>query len=94
MSAALGALDRVILSGLGVDLILGVIVLEFFVLTFRKGAPKGGKAVLDRLLALGPGALILLALRAALHGDGAAAVAAFLAASFPVHLADLSRRRL
>ena len=77
-------------NGTAVDLILGVIVLEFGWLIRQRGA----KAWLDILLALGPGALILLALRAALTGAGLAWIALALAASFPVHLADLSRRGL
>ncbi len=94
MSGLPAALDRFVRSGEAVDLILAVLVLELLVLTFRKGARRGGGAFLDRLLALGPGALILLALRAALQGQGLAAIAGFLAASFPVHLLDLARRRL
>lgn len=46
------------------------------------------------LLALLPGALMVLALRAALTGAGWPVVAFWLAASLPVHLADLHRRRL
>jgi hypothetical protein len=37
---------------------------------------------------------LLLALRAALTGAGAIWVAAFLTASFPIHLIDLARRRV
>ncbi|MEG3177861.1 hypothetical protein U1872_16595 [Sphingomonas sp. RB3P16] len=44
-------------------------------------------------LALLPGALILLALRAALTGMAWPWIATALAASFPAHLADLARRR-
>ncbi|MBV8971892.1 MAG: hypothetical protein JO290_06325 [Sphingomonadaceae bacterium] len=46
------------------------------------------------VLAFLPGVLILLALRAALTGAGWSVVAAWLAASFPAHLADLRRRGL
>ena len=46
------------------------------------------------VLAFLPGALILLAVRAALTGAGWPWVAAALAASFPAHLLDLRRRGL
>jgi hypothetical protein len=44
-------------------------------------------------LRLLPGALLLLALRAALTGQAWPWIALALAASFPAHLADLARRR-
>ncbi len=75
-------------QGTAVDLILGVMVLEFGWLIRQRGS----QAWLDILLALGPGALILLALRAALTGAGLPWIGLALAASFPVHLADLHRR--
>ena len=49
---------------------------------------------LDVGLALLPGALMLLATRAALTGAPWYHVSLWLAASFPAHLADLRRRRL
>ena len=86
MSAALAGFFR---SGHAVDFVLGVVVLEFVVLSVRRRGP-----VLNRVLALAPGACLLLALRAALTGAGWPWVALALAASFPFHLADLFRRRL
>jgi hypothetical protein len=77
-------------NGTAVDLILGVLVVEFVWLVRQRGA----RAWLDILLALGPGAMILLALRAALTGAGLPWIGLSLAASFPVHLADLHRRGL
>ncbi|WP_242138624.1 MULTISPECIES: hypothetical protein [unclassified Sphingomonas] len=47
----------------------------------------------DAALRLLPGAIMLLALRAALLGLAWPWIALALAASFPVHLADLGRRR-
>ncbi|MDO6416238.1 hypothetical protein Q4F19_17765 [Sphingomonas sp. BIUV-7] len=47
----------------------------------------------DALLRLVPGALMLLALRAALTGLDWRWIALSLVASFPVHLADLARQR-
>ena len=81
-------------SGRAVDAILLVIAAEFLVLTAaaRRRGRRG--AWLDLSLALLPGAFLLLALRAALTGAPWPWVAAPLAASFPVHLADLARRRL
>lgn len=61
--------------------------LESVVLTRGRGW-RGGDAAL-RLL---PGALMLLALRAALTGAGWPWIALALAASFPAHLADIARR--
>jgi len=46
------------------------------------------------VLALLPGALLLIALRAALTGAGWAWVALFVTLSLPAHLADMRRRRL
>ncbi len=74
-------------SGRAVDLVLAVIALEFGVLLWRRRRP-GAVA-----LALGPGVCLLLALRCALTGAGWAWVAFWLAASFPIHLADLARRK-
>ncbi len=76
-------------SGHAVDVVLLVVALEFGVLSVRRRGP-----LLDRVLVLAPGACLLLALRAALTGAGWPWVALALAASFPVHLADLIRRRL
>ena len=62
-------------------------LVEWVVLTRARGW-RGGDAAL-RLL---PGAMMLLALRAALTGMAWPWIALALAASFPVHLADLARR--
>jgi hypothetical protein len=76
--------------GHAADLALLALAVEFIVLTRLRGRAR----LLDRALALLPGACLLLALRAALTGAPWPWVAAFLAASFPFHLADLTRRRL
>lgn len=73
-------------SGHAADLILAVLAAEFVWLVVR-----GGKA-LDVALALGPAVLIILALRGALTGAQWPLIALPLAASFPVHIADLRRR--
>ena len=51
-----------------------------------------GWSISAALLRLGPGALLLLALRAALTGLDWPWIALPLLLSFPVHLADLIRR--
>jgi hypothetical protein len=87
-------LPALISSGRAVDLILGIMVLEFAVLSWRRKAAGRPAAPLDLLFMLAPGALILLALRASVTGAGWPWIAACLAASLPMHLADISRRRL
>jgi hypothetical protein len=75
-------------NGLAVDIVLAVLLVEAVIL-LRRGAPAR-----PLLLALLPGALILLALRAALGGWGWPLIALFLTLSLPVHLADLAQRGL
>lgn len=70
------------------DVVLLVMAGELGWLTRRRGWRFA-----DAALRLLPGALMLLALRAALTGAGWPWVAAALALSFPAHLADLARQR-
>lgn len=65
-----------------------VLLFEAVWLTMARKRP-----MLDVALALLPGALILLAVRAALTGSGWPMVALWLALSLPAHAADLARRR-
>ncbi|CAN5117244.1 hypothetical protein BH09PSE2_BH09PSE2_25650 [soil metagenome] len=81
-------------SGHAVDLVLLVILAEFAFLNLRRSSGLRTATWLDRALALAPGALILLALRAALTGAPWPWIAGLLAASFPIHLWDVARRRL
>lgn len=74
-------------SGHAVDIVLAVIFVELIWLIAR-GADAAGI-----ILRLGPGALMLLALRAALTGLDWRWIAVPLLLSFPVHLADLARTR-
>lgn len=71
-------------SGRAVDIVLLVLVLEGLWLVVRRRT--------DVLPALIPGALILLAVRAALTGSAWWVVAGWLALSLPAHLYDLRRR--
>lgn len=85
-------MQEFVLSGRAVDLVLLVIAIEFIVLvTLARGRRK--RAAVDWFFALMPGAMLLLALRAALVGAGWPWVALLIAASFPFHLIDLMRRR-
>ncbi|AJP74757.1 hypothetical protein TS85_23045 [Sphingomonas hengshuiensis] len=54
---------------------------------------RGGWSIADAALRLAPGALMLVALRAALTGMEWQWVSLPLLLSFPVHLADLARAR-
>ncbi len=74
-------------SGHAVDIVLAVIGVELIWLIAKRGAP------IDAMLRLGPGVLMLLALRAALTGLDWWWIALPLLVSFPVHLADLARTR-
>lgn len=80
-------------SGRVVDTILLIIALEAAWLLWRARGRRSS-VVLDTLFALGPGACLLLALRAALTGADWPWIALALAASFPLHLLDLRRRRI
>ena len=73
-------------SGHAVDIVLAVIVTEFVWLVAR-----GGWRAHAAVLRLGPGALMLVAVRGALTGVGWPWIALALALSFPLHLADLAR---
>lgn len=79
-------------SGHAVDLILAVLFIEAVALMTLGWRGRRWSA-LDLLLALGPGACLLLAVRGALTGADWPLVALALAASFPLHLADVMRRR-
>lgn len=82
----MAALDGLLASGRAADLILLVMAAEWAALGLA------GRGWGQTLAALLPGALIVLALRAALTGAGAAWIALPLACSFPVHLLDLRLR--
>jgi hypothetical protein len=74
-----------------VDFALAFTFVEYvFIAGRRRWRPK---AMIDLLFALAPGVCLMLALRVALSGDRAIWVLAFLAASLPLHLADLARRK-
>ena len=74
-------------TGHAVDIVLLVIAIEAVWLV-----AKARWTVVAVLLRLGPGALMLLAVRFALTDMGWPWIAAALLASFPLHLADLRRQ--
>jgi len=74
-------------SGHAVDIVLAVMAVELVWLTARRGWLMGAA-----LLRLGPGALMLLALRGALTQLDWPWIALPLLLSFPLHLADITRR--
>jgi hypothetical protein len=76
-------------SGHAVDIVLVVIGVELAWLVSARGWP-----VTEATLRLAPGALMLLALRAALTGSDWRWIALPLLLSFPVHLADLAQRTM
>lgn len=73
-------------SGHAADIVLAVMALELGWLVGRRGWSPGAA-----VLRLGPGALMLVALRAALTGCAWPSIALPLLLSFPLHLADLAR---
>jgi hypothetical protein len=71
-------------SGWAITLILAIILAEGLILLLvfqRRSFPL--------LLSLLPGACLMLALRAAILGQGAPVIALWLTAALPLHLADL-----
>ena len=75
-------------SGHAVDVVLGFMALEAIWLIAR------GRSAFGVFLMLAPGALMLLALRAALTDMQWYWIALPLTVSLPLHLADLRHRRL
>ncbi len=81
-------IERLFDSGRAADIVLAVMLVEALWLVARRGW-----RIADALTLLLPGALILLALRAALAGLDWRWIALPLMLSFPAHLADVARRR-
>ena len=76
-------------SGHAVDLVLAFMAVEAVVLIVMKR-----RAALTVALTILPGAIMMLALRAAMTGAGWQWVACWLTVSLPLHLADLRHRKL
>ena len=79
-------------SGRVVEMILGLMVLEAAALTAWRRRTGRGIAPLDLVINLCAGALLLLALRAAIVTSDPLSAAPFLAAALVAHVADLARR--
>jgi hypothetical protein len=85
--------DAFFASGRAADLIALVIVLEGAWLWVR-ARRRTASTLADIVFTLGPGLCLVLALRAALTGEHWLWIAAPLAASLPLHLLDVQRRRI
>ena len=79
-------------SGRIVDLIVGLMVLEWVALAAWHRRTGRGIAPLDALASLLAGVFLLLALRAALTTEPWTTVALWLAGALAAHLADVARR--
>ena len=79
-------------SGLAIDLILVVVVLEVIVLA---AVPRlrGSMTLLDVASLVVPGVMLMLALRTTLTGAPYTMTAVCLTAAFAFHLWDVARRR-
>ncbi len=77
-------------TGHAVDLVFAFLVVEAAALIALRQGFKGATA--NVIVAVLPGAFLLLALRASLTGAGWPWIALWLAFSLPAHLADLWRR--
>jgi hypothetical protein len=86
--------ERFFASGAAVDFALGVLAVNILALTLLARPEVRRRRAIDLALLAAPGACLMLALRAALTEGGWMAVAFWLAASFPLHIADLLRRRV
>lgn len=76
-----------------VDVVLALTALEILALLLWRARGAGGASrAASVVLALLPGVLLILAVRAALYGEGWQALA-WITASLPAHLLDLARRR-
>jgi hypothetical protein len=81
-------LSALFTSGHAVDLVLAFMAVEAIVLIVLK------RRALTVGLTILPGAIMMLALRAAMTGAGWRWVAIWLTVSLPLHLADLRHRKL
>ena len=79
-------------SGRVVELIIALMALEAAALVAWRLRTGSGIAPLDLLINLCAGALLMLALRAAIVAPDPAAAAPFLGAALVAHVADLARR--
>jgi hypothetical protein len=81
-------MENFFISGHAVDLVLAFMAVEAIILMAMK------RRMLSVMLTILPGAVMMLALRAAVTGAGWQWVAIWLTVSLPLHLADLRHRKL
>lgn len=79
-------------GGRAADVVLGLMALEAAGLWWLHATTGRGLPVREWLVGLVAGAMLVLALRAALLGGGVAAATPFLLAALVAHLADLGVR--
>ncbi len=85
-------MNELFASGRIVDLMIGIVILEWIAITVHRARTGKGVATLDLLGNLLAGVFLMLALRAALVGMAWPWIAAFLTAALPAHLYDVARR--
>lgn len=86
-------LQSLFTSGLGVDIALVFLGLEFLYLLWAAPPSRRRPVAFNLVLALGPGVCLMIALRCALTQTGLLWVAFWLMLSLPLHIADIVRRR-
>jgi hypothetical protein len=86
------SLETFFQTGLAIDLILIVVVLEVVVLAVWPRL-RGSMTLLDVVSLVAPGVMLMLALRSALTDAPNTMTAVFLTAAFACHLWDVARRR-
>lgn len=85
-------MDAWFASGRIVDVVIGVMVLEFVALALVHALRGRGPGPRDLAAGLAPGVCLLVALRLALTGAGWPAIATALLAALAAHLLDLAGR--
>jgi hypothetical protein len=85
-------LDALFASGRVVDLVIFLTICEGLLLVWLRRRTGRGLSFIDIAGNLAAGVCLMLALRAALVGDGWPAIALFLLLALIAHLADLRRR--
>lgn len=84
--------ETLLASGRIVDLMLGVLVAEFLIVTALYQRNRGGVPALPLLVNIGAGASLMLALRAALTASGTAWTVTWLVSALLFHVCDLVLR--
>jgi hypothetical protein len=83
-------MDELFASGRAMDIVLVVVVVEALMLKATEG--RHGLGLVDIVGLLGAGIFLVLGVRAALVGDPWWVTAAWVSASLPMHVFDVTRR--